>query len=343
MEIENKTRVFKEYTPGTYTSSDGWTVKLEKTEDSTLDMLVVRDDQGKKVDESYFFENLESAHISERFSYLERTGRRGDTELDLKFCPNHFPEGTLVKVRHVSAYRDYKNRDAPLLDTFRVKRVIQNGPRSYVLEMHDRKPDGTGPFANEPHAFNIDHIIQIVEPGKGKLDIEYKVTRDPAAGTYPQWVTEWREESNELLRAWWCLSGRLKKNEVVTHHLQAIVCNTLIDVGFNAENQGKWFHDARVYRVLKSAGIVRTALFLPKSAYRCARQSAGVAFGIIDLKKLRVWLKSNQHQIFHTLKWTEEEEGIIDDRLYSEQSLVEEIVIPDPANGGTVSEEDQSS
>jgi hypothetical protein len=319
-----KKRVFKEYTPGTYTSADGWTITTEQVEGATLDLLVLRNEKGEKVDESYFFDSLEDTLKLERFSYLQRTGRTGKTDHDLKFSPNHFPEGTVVEVSDSVAHRqDVPGGCAEPITHFTVNRVVQNGPRSFVLEMKEERLNLDRTML-EPHTYNIGHVARIASPGKGKLNIVYW-TQEHASVVHPlpyaEQVQVWRNQSDELTSEFGWPLIRLKKNEVVVYGIQPIVSGMLYDIGLSPENEGKWLDYNGLERFIKTANLGR----------RGAGEGAWF-YEILNLKKLRAWLVSNQHRIFHTLDYAETEEE------RSNKSLFDDLF---ESNGGDEGDEEQ--
>lgn len=303
-----KARVFKEYTPGIFKSSDGWSViEAEKPEGASFALWIMRDDLGNFVADFPFLSDLRERGFGTFFSYPTRTGRSGDTEHDIKFGPYHFPEGTVVEIRNTAMIRDYKNPDEIPKTTFTVNRVVQNGPRSFVLEMHDKQPDNRGTFANQPYAYNISHIVKILTPGKGKLNIDHssRIARDDKSRqSYAQKVQEWRAEADLYLtdRGYY-RTIRLKRDEIAVYGFNYILYGMLHEIGIGPENEGKWIDEELLGKFIQTANLGRVGL---GDGYR--------GFDIVNIRKLKAWLTKNRHRIFHTIKYTQSK----DDRMISE-------------------------
>lgn len=109
-------------------------------------------------------------------TYYSRYGRNGDTTMDIKFGPGHFPIGTeflldeKVHVRNIGPYT--------------VKGIYKNGPNSFVLEtttLNDEINKSSEQYAKEYgipyepiyHSFNIDNVKSIIKRGGGVVKINH--------------------------------------------------------------------------------------------------------------------------------------------------------------------------
>ena len=79
----------------------------------------------------------------------------------IKFCPQHFPNGTLFSVNP----NVFQERFG--LNEFEVSGIVRNGPDSYVLKTN-QFDEVIGTF----NSFNIAHVAKIVRAGNGLMNIE---------------------------------------------------------------------------------------------------------------------------------------------------------------------------
>jgi hypothetical protein len=315
----NKVVIFKEYTPGTYTADNGWKIVREHADGEVMHELHIYDEKGVKVEVAYFFDEIARKYNAEIYTYFQRTGREGDVVGDIKFCPEHFPAGTKVKVRDTVARRDYKNPDAPRVDTFTVQSIEQNGPKSFVLQMHERKPDDGSTFADTQECFNISHVIEILERGTGPLAIEYysgAVKGEPRQ-TYAQLIRRHRLESEEIQKLYWRLrSLNLARDEIVVQEPMKLIYEMLYVLGMASHNDGKYINESAIFENNTLRQIIKwRSVISSTDGHGCPMYTH---YGIVNVRALREWLLKNQHQLFHTLAYSEKEENSQMDRAMAE-------------------------
>ncbi len=173
-EAEENTKVFKEIgTSSVFVSADGYKINRYHVSHntschwSTTSRFEIFAPNGELIDEikdSDSWVNIQTCEGWEaRLYYFETlTGRERDQPV--KWAPQHFPQGTVVKI----------SRFSPLMhesdDTYTVNKVFCNEVGSYIIETTKKISEGY--FAGDNVTFNICFVGQVIKRGHGEVIVE---------------------------------------------------------------------------------------------------------------------------------------------------------------------------
>jgi hypothetical protein len=213
--------------------------------------------------------NLKRAEVSRLIEPLLLTGKlevlTRKSKEPAELCPHHFPNGTVFRIHEDSVHVRFDSLERGP-DTFTVVNgIVRNGIDSYVLK--------TGVMRSHTgeEAFNIDHVAEVIERGKGPLVIDHgwygfqpneKFAEDKDRG---QWV--------EPTATW-----RPRKGYYCTIAIRALLHCELQGIAKN----GMMLDFAKIFNSLE------------KQTW-CRAHKVGPWLEMLDInkKRLRRWLKAN--------------------------------------------------
>ena len=308
--------IFKERTPGVYISNAGLVAKEEPRPDADdWTVWVIRDQDGKELARSSYLFDLsrEGNKVGEFYSYQQRTGRRGDTHMDMKFGLAHFPQGTVFQVRHDSRVKAYTEEMKPYegIDTFTVDKVSYNGPGSILISCVEQRPGLIHKEVLEPFMYNVSCVVKIISRGKGKVVVD----PDTPVGsqTFEEWLAYNDREVRGLIENEKTPYPKLRRGETLFFSPSSVAgILTAPGVKFDETmNAGKYVSDEKWNKFLVSTNCVRYIHLNKVGAW-------SFGFYAVNVKKFSRWLKKNAHRVFHNLHECQKQDAEADHRFSSE-------------------------
>lgn len=305
----NIDRTFLQARDKNYYSRDGWvmkwiekTIKIGDTDHVEGDYYLFKPN-GEQV-EHWSFQNAPSNMFF--ISYQDRYGRSGDTLLDMKFGPEHFPAGTVVEIKGSMIENGI----------FTVAAVYEIEARNWVLDMVETRPSiMRGARVMEPASYNIAHVYRIVKRGTGHIGVIQDLPTNPAYRTERKGIESFREywqtrhlpELMSVCEDFELPIPKAKKGEYITVSPQNLVNLAVGCQGFIPG--GHWIDETRAFRHFIAMGFLR----------QVGRDDphSPVGFYALDYKRASKWLQKNYHRCMFNLDYVckEIEE---DDRRQSE-------------------------
>lgn len=283
-------RTFVERKSDVYSSQDGWELFMQYSGDDEI--WVLRDPNGTDVESYKFLSDVTDKHPYTLFSYEERFGRSGYTEMDIKYGPSHFPEGTVVEVFH-------DTMTAP--KQFTVNFITVIGARNWLLEFKERKADDSRVFAGQAEMFNVQHVRKIISRGKGNIDLrpdcsEYgPIDLELLTHQCHELITEFiGDEKYEM--------PKVRKGETFFGSLPRLMIAIEQKLGIREDNLGKWFDEGKFHTQMASHGFGR--LITPFNPETMRSDS----FYVINVPKLVKFVKKYPDRLYMTLRQSEKME-----------------------------------
>lgn len=281
-----------------YTSVDGWQIAQEEIPGE--ENWVLHNPEGSLIAELPWLHEYEEKYPFTLISYETRYGRHGNTEMDIKYGPMHFPEGTIVEV-------DPEHPDHLRNTRFTVDHIVVMGARNYLLVMKELKPGvpGSKYLVDEPRQYNMHHVWKIVKRGEGKVDLrddigEYgELDLDVITRQSHEYICEYIREEGFTM-------PKLKKGEYLFASNGGLVSAILQRIGIPNDHKGKWIDDTKFHRHMEAMGWGRfISLFNPQTV----RFDSFYAFNV---KKLVKFMQKYPDRLFMTLRQVEKLEEEMD-------------------------------
>jgi len=302
---ERLDRVFVEQRDGTYVSKDGWKIVTEGPDDEKS--WVVYDPFGRFLCEEETLIKIEQKFPYTLYSYEDRYGRHGRTEMDIKFGVAHFPKGTVVEVD--PAHPDHLGNNR-----FTVNHVITIGARNHLLVMDEIRPGvpGSAFVQDEPRMYNMHHVWKIIKRGDGPLDV-----REDFPEYQPVAVADLIRENeisiSDMLKEFGAEPIKLRKGEHLFSSETRAVNALLHEIGRHPDHYGKWLNESAITSMAMRFGRF-VSVYAPTS-------DTWVLIFAANVKKMRAWLKNNQHHVFMTARETAKLEDAIDRKQCEEMAF----------------------
>lgn len=304
---ERHDRAFVEQRDGTYVSKDGWKIVTEGPDDEKS--WVLYDPFGRFEIEAQMLVALEQKFPYTLYSYEDRYGRHGRTEMDIKFGVAHFPKGTIVEVD--PAHPDHLGNNR-----FTVNHVITIGARNHLLVMDEIRPGvpGSAFIEDESRMYNMHHVWKIIKRGDGPLDV-----REDFPEYQPIKIDDLIRENEISISALVKEVGgepiKLSKGEHVFSSETRVISALLHELGRHPDHYGKWFDESGFYRYMRAQNFGRfVSVYSPINA-------DWIHFFVANVKKMRAWLKNNQRYVFMTARETAKLEDAIDRKQCEEMAF----------------------
>lgn len=300
------TRVFKEKIPGLYTSKDGWTITEIKQPSASHAFVVsdflMKDHEGRVAAKMPSIQAFQEKIGGEYYSYQEYKGRPYNKN-GIRYCADHFPEGTVFRVNKLAAVVNFGTSD-PKKDTFTVDHVLQSGPRTWLLVCKETAmhyfPEGE---KETPWCFVFDHVEKIVRAGKGPVKIVYAFD-EPEEALEP-FLRKNKVDNQQYYSSKGVEAPKLKRGEHVFIYHDRILNVVLKHIGLDPQNQGKFVDDYEFFRFMTSQNWGRHYHF---------RTDDGFEMNIVlNVRKMKNWLKKNQHRVFFNLDQSAKQERVMID------------------------------
>ncbi|BAS04944.1 hypothetical protein [Ralstonia phage RSF1] len=295
-------RVFVERKQDVFVSKDGWQISWQQNETS-FGCWVMRDPLGYEIEDRETFWEFQREYGYEFFSYEKRYGRSGKTEMDIKFGPAHFPEGTVVEVFVGPGMKEPKQ--------LTVDSIYVIGARNYLLSMKEVKAEGEM-FAGEPEEYNLAHVRRVIKRGAGKVNLindrgGLKLrTLDGFLAENVIQFNAFYDENPQYERP------KLRKGEYLFGEYDILLHVILDVIGTHPDHYGKWINSDRIFDYMKSRGFGRViSQFSPLN-------DDWMHFWIFDVQKLVDFLRKYQRLVFTPLDEVEKIEVEIDEKNASE-------------------------
>jgi hypothetical protein len=297
-------RTFVEKQVDNFTSKDGWSI-FWQANDTEFGCWVLRDPFGTDVESRESFWQFQETYPGyEFFSKEKRYGRSGKTELDIKFGPVHFPEGTVVEV-----FIDGSMKEPVQLT---VDSIFVLGARNYLLTMKEKKPEDQL-FGGEPQEYNLCHVRKIIKRGEGKV----KLIEDSVQGFQPQTLKEYLAENELQVNDFYNVHPeyprpKMRKGEHLFGQYDTLIARILEEVGTHPDHYGKWINQDRIFDIMQQRNFGRTiSQFSPLN-------DDWMHFWIFDVQKLVDFMRKYQRLIFRSKDECEKIEDEIDKKNASE-------------------------
>lgn len=238
----------------------------------------------------------------------EKQKKRPRNKLGIRFCPDHFPEGTVFRVTSQSAVVNFGTA-GPKLDTFTVDHVMQSGPRTWLLVCKETsKHSFTSGDIETAWCFVLDMVEEIVQRGTGKLKIIYSF--DEPEEDLSSFLRKNKVDNEQYYSAFNAEPPKLKRDEHVFNNHHRILNVVLKHIGLNPQNQGKFVNDNQFMNFMVTQNWGRTYFFYSDHGFETNF--------IFNVRKMKNWLKKNQHRVFFSLDKSAKQERIIIDSSLNE-------------------------
>lgn len=294
-----KDMVFVQGRDKVFRAKSGWSVQYEKVEDGSIERAIMRSEDGTIMGTTFSVWDFRNEGKGKFFTYEQRTGRSGETEMDIKYGPSHFPEGTVFEVNETVGERlERDNYGSPKQVRFTVDYIEQNGARSYCIMTKELRRGIIDKETMESHGYNISHVRKIISRGTGKVKFG-----DDQDGRVARALEEERTRMDGILVHFGSPDLNLKKGDMLFNSYDHPVMSILRDIGILPDNCGKWIDEPRTSDFIHNNGMGRMVVLKYPD-----REWDYEYFYIVNVPKLKKWLKKNQHRVLHSLNFVEKEE-----------------------------------
>lgn len=298
--IEQKNvKIFKEIGQSDlFKSKDGYTIDpIQGESEFDSGTRLIRNPQGNIIDECMGLYIEDYRHTDgwspKLYHFEEITGMQ--RYQPVKWAPEHFPVGTVVKVD--KSLNQSVLTEQPDRDSFTIAKLIKNGIDSYCIETDFVIEEGY--FKGDAFCFNIDFVTSVVSRGSGKVVIETHSFSPPNVNFIPCRSLE--EFTQPITHG-----NRYKYHRVYNGFVESQVLFDALRVSQSlnsTEFAERFMNINKALKRLKTMGLLKQIVIQDK------------VIRLVKFKEALKFLKKNPHWAFETLKETVE---AYDARFYDE-------------------------